>query len=299
MIKVLILGATGMLGHKLVQTMPEPFEVWATIRGKFDSIEKFGIFERDRIIEGVDAGNFVTIQAAIDSVRPDVVVNCIGIVKQQALGKDPIACITINALLPHLLATACQNVNARLIHISTDCVFDGEKGSYVEDDLTNATDLYGRSKAMGETTSPNALTIRTSIIGRELTTNLGLVDWFLGQRGGFANGFTQAIFSGFTTNELSRVIQRVILDHPNLSGLYQVSSSPIDKYTLLKLLNDAYDAHVEISPSDALKIDRSLVSIRFKSTTGYESPTWPQMIGEMAADKTPYENWKQPHDSCK
>ena len=145
---------------------------------------------------------------------------------------------------------------------------------------------------MGETAADNALTIRTSIIGRELATNLGLVDWFLTRRGSDANGFTHARFSGLTTNELSRVIQSVIVDYPLLSGIYQVSSDPIDKYSLLKLLNSAYEAEVEITPSESLKIDRTLDSSRFRALTGYESPTWPEMVREMAEDPTPYDFWK-------
>ena len=290
--KVLILGGTGMLGHKLYQSLKSPIEAFVTVRGDARSLARFGFYCPDQIVGGVEATDLASIRNAIETVRPDVVVNCVGIVKQQSLGNDPIACISINALLPHQLANLCSEYGARLIHISTDCVFDGAKGGYNESDLTNATDLYGRSKAMGETSAANAVTLRTSIIGRELTTELGLVDWFLSQRGKKVNGFTNAIFSGLTTQELSRVIQSVILDHQDLSGLYQVSVAPIDKHALLVLLNAAFNAGVEIAPSDEFKCDRSLDSTLFRSRTGYEPSTWESMVREMADDSNPYELWR-------
>jgi dTDP-4-dehydrorhamnose reductase len=290
--KVLILGGTGMLGHKLYQSLNGPIEAIVSIRGESQSLQRFDFYCPDQIIGGVEAFDLASVRMAIETVRPDAVVNCVGIVKQQTLGNDPIACIAINALLPHQLANLCAEYNVRLIHISTDCVFDGAKGRYNESDLTNATDLYGRSKAMGETTAPNAITLRTSIIGRELTTELGLVDWFLSQRGKTAKGFTNAIFSGLTTQELSRVIQSVLLDHQDLTGLYQVSVAPIDKHALLVLLNVMFDAGVEITPDDEFKIDRSLDSTLFRSLTGYQPSTWEAMIREMANDSNPYEFWR-------
>jgi dTDP-4-dehydrorhamnose reductase len=289
---MLILGGTGMLGHKLYQTVKDPIEAFVTVRGDVRSLSKFSFYCPDQVIGGIEATDLASIRKAIEQVKPDVVVNCVGIVKQQPLGDDPIACLTINSLLPHQLAGLCSEYNSRLIHISTDCVFDGKKGGYTENDLTNAEDLYGRSKALGETSAPNAITLRTSIIGRELSTDLGLVDWFLSQRNKAAKGFNHALFSGLTTQELSRVIQSVALNHKNLSGIHQVSTAPIDKHTLINLLNHAFEAGVTISPSDQLKIDRTLDSTSFRSLTGYKPTSWPEMVQEMAADQTPYELWR-------
>ncbi len=290
--KMLILGGTGMLGHKLYQTVKDPIDAWVTVRSNPQSLAKFSFFCPDRVIGGIEATDMASVRKAIEQVHPDVVVNCIGIVKQQPLGNDPFACLTINSLLPHQLAKLCAEYNARLIHVSTDCVFDGKKGSYKETDLTNADDLYGRSKALGETSATNAITIRTSIIGRELNSEFGLVDWFLTQRDGSAKGFTHALFSGLTTQELSRVIQDVALNHKDLSGIHQVSTAPIDKFTLINLLNDAFKTGVTITPSDELKIDRTLDSTNFRNRTGYEPTTWPEMIREIASDSTPYHLWR-------
>ena len=290
--KMLILGGTGMLGHKLYQMVKSPIDAWVTVRSDAPNLAKYSFYCPDRVIGGVEATDMVSVRKAIEKAQPDVVVNCIGIVKQQPLGNDPIACLTINALLPHQLAQLCTEYGARLVHISTDCVFDGKKGSYKETDITNAEDLYGRSKAMGETSAQNAITIRTSIIGRELGSEFGLVDWFLSQQGKSAKGFTNALFSGLTTQELSRVIQSLVLDHQDLSGIFQVSTAPIDKYTLLNLLNDTFETEVTITPSDELKIDRTLDSTNFRDRTGYEPTTWPEMIRELAADSTPYDLWR-------
>ena len=290
--KTLILGGTGMLGHKLYQSLSDPIDAWVTVRGEARSVSRYGFFCPDRVIGNIDATNLDSIRNIVATLKPQVVINCIGIVKQQPLGNDPVACISINALLPHQIAELCAEFGARLIHISTDCVFDGTRGAYTEQDTTNALDLYGRSKALGETSASNALTLRTSIIGRELSTQFGLVEWFLAQRGTTAKGFTHALFSGFTTHELSRVIQSVILEHPELNGIYQVSSDPIDKYSLLNLMNGSFGANVEIEPSDELRIDRTLDSTRFRTKTGYCPPSWSEMVEEMASDITPYDLWR-------
>ena len=281
-----------MLGHKLYQSIQSPLDAWVTVRGDARKVARYGLFCPDRVIGEVNANDLESVQRAIEIVQPEVVVNCIGIVKQQPLGNDPIACLTINALFPHRLANLCSVSDSRLIHISTDCVFDGAKGNYTEDDTTNAVDLYGRSKAMGETVAPNALTIRTSIIGRELGSSFGLVEWFLSQRGGNAKGFTEAKFSGLTTHHLSQVIQSVICDYQGLTGIYQVSSAPIDKLSLLELLNSAFKAEVEITPSGDVKIDRTLDCTRFQRETGYKLPNWTEMIGEMADSSMSYEFWR-------
>jgi dTDP-4-dehydrorhamnose reductase len=282
-----------MLGHKLYQTTGEPLDAWVTSRGEANSLAKYGFYCPDRVIGGVDANDPDSLRRALDKVQPDAVVNCIGLIKQHPLAKDPEACITTNALLPHQLAKLSAEYGARFVHVSTDCVFAGTKGKYTEADLTDAEDLYGRTKALGETAAPNAITLRTSIIGRELTGGFGLVEWFLSQRGNAVKGFTEAWFSGFTTHELSSVIREVLLQHPTLTGIYQVSSAPIDKCSLLRLLDAAYQAGTRIEPKDEFRIDRTLDSSAFRSATGYQPPAWPDMIREMAADSTPYDSWRK------
>jgi dTDP-4-dehydrorhamnose reductase len=291
--RILILGGGGMLGHKLVQTYRDRYDVYATVRTHYRAYAHYGIFDEARTLGGVDAFTFDTITRALAAVRPDVVINCIGIIKQLAAAQDPIISLTINSLLPHQLALLCQAAGVRLLHISTDCVFNGRDGSYTEDRPSNAEDLYGRTKFLGEVDAPGCLTLRTSIIGRELASQSGLVDWFLSNRGGGpVRGFRQAIYTGFTTLALAQIIADLLDHHPDLEGLYQVSSEPINKYDLLQLVNTAYAAGIEIAPDDQVRIDRSLDSSRFRAAVGFHPPAWPDMINAMAADPTPYDTWK-------
>jgi dTDP-4-dehydrorhamnose reductase len=203
--------------------------------------------------------------------------------------------LTINSLLPHRLAHLCQAANARLIQISTDCVFSGRKGMYVEADEADATDLYGRTKYLGEVKGDGCITIRTSMIGWELGTHYGLIEWFMSRCGATVNGYTNAIFSGFTTLALSEILVDVISDHPTLSGLYHVSSEPISKYDLLLRLKHAYHLDVEVEPHPDFHADRSLDSTRFRKASGFIPSTWDQMIEALVADPTPYDQWRDAH----
>ena len=229
---------------------------------------------------GIDAGDTVCLQHLLTLTTPDVVINCIGLIKQLPSAHDPISAIKINALLPHQLAQVCAARNARLIHISTDCVFSGSKGLYRESDTPDATDLYGRTKLMGEIDYGNALTLRTSIIGPELHSNSSLLDWFLSQTGS-VKGFTKAVFSGLPTVEMARVIADYVIPRPKLTGLYHVSSQPINKCALLSLIAQIYQKDIHIVPDDELVIDRSLNSDRFYEDTGYRAPQWDELITRM------------------
>ncbi|MGD9906500.1 MAG: dTDP-4-dehydrorhamnose reductase family protein [Vicinamibacterales bacterium] len=291
--RLLIVGGGGMLGHKLWQVAQARVETWATVRRITPALTDLGLAAPDRTIVDVDVRQPGSIDDALDRARPDAVVNCVGIVKQIAAAKDPVESITINSLYPHLLARACAARGVRLVHISTDCVFDGARGGYTETDLPNAGDLYGRSKALGEPNGPGALTVRTSIIGRELGGTSGLVEWFLSRRGGTADGYRRAIFSGFTTLALSDVLLDILERHPALTGLYHVSAAPIDKLALLHILNDAFAAGVTIAPKDDPAIDRSLDSTRFRAATGFVPPSWASMVAGLAADPTPYESLRR------
>jgi dTDP-4-dehydrorhamnose reductase len=235
---------------------------------------------QERVVCGVDIEDIDGLARVLLQVRPEVVVNCVGLVKQHALADDPAAAIQINALLPHRLAKLCQLANARLIHISTDCVFAGTRGKYRESDSPDAQDLYGRSKLLGEVDYPNAVTLRTSIIGHELASVQGLVGWFLAQSGPI-RGFTRAIFSGLPAVELSRVIRDYVLPRVELRGLYHVSAAPISKYELLCLVAQVYGKAIEIAPDDEPVIDRSLDSTRFRGLVGYDPPEWPDLVRNM------------------
>lgn len=279
--KILILGAYGMLGHKLFLMLSKRFDTFATCRSFHKKYSH--ILPKERLFPDVHADNFDSVIRAVQSVAPDVVINCIGIVKQLDAAKDPITAITINALFPHHLALICKNAGARLIHFSTDCVFNGVKGNYTEDDPSDANDLYGRTKFLGELSFPHCVTLRTSIIGHELNGRLGLIDWFLSQEGK-VRGFTKAIYTGFPTVEMARIIAEYVIPNEDLSGLYQVSSSPISKYELLRLVADQYNKRIEIEPYAEFSCDRSLDSSRFRATTGYRPPSWEELVTLMHDD---------------
>lgn len=293
--RILVLGGSGMLGHKLWQNFSRRFDTYVTFRQSASAYDRFNLFERERARGHVSALDFDAVTRAFASVRPDVVVNCIGIVKQDAAAKDPFMSISVNALFPHRLAQLCRAAGVRLIHISTDCVFSGRRGDYAERDTADADDLYGRTKLLGEVETEGCLTIRTSMIGRELAGAHGLVEWFLGQRGGRVRGFRRAVFSGFTTNALADIIGDIIVEQPQLSGVWNVAAQPINKFDLLSLVRSVYGLDIEIESDDTFICDRSLDSGRFREATGFTPPTWPEMIERMHKDLTPYEELRRVH----
>jgi dTDP-4-dehydrorhamnose reductase len=270
----------------------------ATVRETRPAAEALGLSKQVRIIGGVDAADLGSVELAVAGVQPDVVVNCIGIVKQSPQAQDPIASISVNALFPHQLARICRESGARLIHLSTDCVFSGRKGRYVEGDVSDAEDLYGRSKSLGEVSEPGGTTLRTSMIGRELQGANGLVEWFLSQKGKTVRGFRRSIFSGFTTTALSKIILDVVIPHPELTGVWHVAAEPISKYELLSTINDVYDLGVAVEADDSVVCDRSLDATRFAAGTGFVAPPWRAMIEEMYHDPTPYEQLRR-LDACR
>src|SRR5450759_3391109 len=231
--KILILGGSGMLGHRLWMNLRKDHEVWVTVRGEHNPFPCVPEFPEEFIRYRVDGLMFEEVTRALASIQPDLVINCIGLIKQMGhLAKDPLFSISLNSLLPHRISLICRAAKIRMIHISTDCVFSGKKGHYTEEDQSDAEDLYGRTKFLGEVYYPHCVTLRTSIIGMELKTRLGLIEWFLAQQGTI-KGFKRAIFTGFTTDELSHIIENYVIPNLDLHGLYQVSSNPISKYDLL------------------------------------------------------------------
>lgn len=280
--KILILGGSGMLGHQLWRSLEATHDVWVTLRGSVADYQRFGLFSVDRTFERVDAADYPRLESVMEQLRPDAVLNCIGIIKQLKESKSAVPTIMLNALLPHQLADWCARCNARLVHFSTDCVFSGRKGHYTESDQPDAEDLYGRTKLLGEVHSGSVVTLRTSIIGPELSTHLSLLDWFRSQRGTRARGFRRAIYSGLTTLEMARLVERILLNHTDLKGLWQVSSEPITKYDLLQKVNDRLGLGITLEPFDDLVCDRSLDSSRFRQATGYTPPSWDAMIDEIA-----------------
>lgn len=296
---VLVLGGDGMLGHKLVQSLGARFSLTGTFRRETGAWQTYPIYrEGTRLIGGVDVTNLDSVVRALGEARPDVVINAAGIIKQVAAAADPIPSITVNALFPHRLAALCAAAGARLVHISSDCVFSGDRGNYNETDLPDPVDLYGRSKLLGEVHRAGALTLRTSIIGRDFVRRAGLLEWFLGNRGGEVTGYADHVFSGFTTNALTRILGEIILHHPALSGLYHVAAPPISKAALLAQIRDVLGLDVRITAVNAGHCDRSLSPARFRAATGITLPDWETMIRELAADPTPYDAWRSAHGTA-
>ena len=275
--KVLVLGGDGMLGHELYRELRDHHETGVTLRQQRKE------FSEKYVFAGVEARGSTRIEEVIAQFRPAAVVNCIGIVKQRPESEEAITSIEVNALLPHRLAIACRAVGARLIQLSTDCVFSGDKGSYREEDHPDPVDVYGRSKLLGEVAGEGALTLRTSMIGLGLYRKTSLVDWFLAQKGK-AQGYRKAVFSGLTTRELSRVIRMVLEKHPQASGLFHLSAAPINKYDLLVKLRERLGKSIEIVPVDEPHIDRSLDSTRFRRVFSYKPPEWDAMLDELAGE---------------
>lgn len=277
--RVLILGGDGMLGHQLLTYLQPRHEVRVTLRQDAAAYNHYPLFTRENSCAGIDVRALDRLVEVSAEFRPDVVVNAVGIVKQRKDAKESVPSLEINALLPHRLSILCKAVGARLIHMSTDCVFSGSKGRYQETDLSDAEDLYGKTKFLGEVHGDNCVTLRTSIIGRELSRKSSLLEWFLAQRGTI-RGFTRAIYTGFTTLEMSRIIEMVI-QRPKASGLYQVASDPITKYDLLLLFREKLMHDVVIEPDASFSCDRSLDGSRFRAEFNYVPPTWPAMIDEL------------------
>jgi dTDP-4-dehydrorhamnose reductase len=279
-VRILILGGDGMLGHQLLKHLQACHEVKVTLRQDFGVYASIGIFNNKNTYTAIDIRCLARLVEVMADFRPEAVINAVGIVKQRADAKESIPSLEINALLPHRLAVLCKGIGARLIHLSTDCIFSGEKGNYLESDPSDAKDLYGKTKFLGEVHEANSLTLRTSIIGRELFRHTSLLDWFLAQTG-TVKGFTNAIYTGFTTFEMGRIIEKMLLEFPDASGVYQVSSDPINKYELLLLIREKLGLDIEIVPDDTFCCDRSLNSSRFRADFNYTPPSWPAMIEEL------------------
>ena len=273
-----------MLGHQLWRHFSARHETWVTLRRPVPELERLGLFSDKRVYSGIDVADFGALARVIRELKPDAVLNCVGIIKQLKAAKNAIQCLSINSLLPHRLAEVCEESGARLVLFSTDCVFSGKRGRYQENDFADAEDLYGRTKFLGEIAdAPHVITLRSSIIGREIGSAYSLVDWFLNQRAAHVTGYRGAIYTGFTTIEMARIVERVVGDQKQLHGLWQVASEAISKYDLLRLLRDSYGLSVEIDPADEPACDRSLIGTRFNEATGYLPPSWSAMVAELAA----------------
>jgi len=281
--KVLVIGASGMIGSMVLRVLSEKKEwhVTGTVRNG-DSKRFFLSHIGKRIVEDVDVEHPDALIKVLDATRPDVVINCAGLTKHKPAAEDPLVTIPINTLMPHRLAGLCKLSGVRLIHVSTDCVFSGDKGNYSEKDFADARDIYGKSKALGEVIYPNTVTLRTSTIGHEFETKYGLLEWFLSQEVR-CKGYNRVVFSGLPTVVFAEVLRDVVIPNPELSGLYHVAAQAINKFDLLKLIANVYGKQIDIESDDRLVIDRSLDATRFYNATGYVAPAWSELIERMHA----------------
>jgi len=280
--RILILGGDGMLGHQLLLSLRSTHDVCVTLHKQLADYEHIGLYSDQNAYAGIDVLFQDRLLEVMADYRPDVVINGVGLVKQRKESEVRLPSLEVNALFPHRLAVLCKVANARLIHLSTDCVFSGNKGGYVEEDISDATDLYGRTKFLGEVNHSHCLTLRTSIIGLELARKSSLIEWFLAQEGEVC-GYRRAIYSGLTTLEMARVIDYILCNHPSLSGVWHVASKPITKYDILRKMIALLDIkNVELLPDDSFVADRSLNADRFQRETGYSPPAWDSMLKELA-----------------
>lgn len=293
--KIIVLGGEGMLGHKMFQTLRSRFpDTACTVARdlKEPFFQNISLFRQGCVIDQVDAMELDAVRHVLRALRPDFVVNCIGIIKQREEAKTAVPSITLNSLLPHKLAEFARVWGGRVIHFSTDCVFSGKSGNYTEDSPSDAEDLYGRSKYLGEVVGDNALTLRTSMIGRELAHFRSLLEWFLSQKGKSIRGYKRVIYSGVTTNYLAELVGDLIADHPDLQGLHQVAGPPISKHDLLCRIREAYGIDVTILPDETEVSDRSMAGRKFQGATGYPLPEWSALVAQLAKDPTPYDSWR-------
>ena len=278
---LLILGVNGMLGHNLFRYFyyRNKFNTYGLLRDR-EKILKDKFLYLNENIQEIESEEIEKINEKLSKWNINVVINCIGIVKQSPNANYSEKSIKINSLFPHELNSLCSKLNIRLIHISTDCIFSGKKGFYDEEDYPDSLDLYGRTKFLGELSNSNAITLRTSFIGKELSTNYGLLNWFLSQEGKI-KGFSIAIYSGVPTCELGRIIENYVLPNKCLKGLYNVSADPINKFTLLNIFKEVYKKNIIILKDETYKIDRSLNSKKFRKATGYKPLEWFKAIEKM------------------
>lgn len=286
---ILVLGAAGMLGHMLVRTLSDSHCVIGTTSNAFGHSGKLiEILPKDRCVDLLDVRDFVTVEHTIRDWQPDVVVNCVGLIKHKMNDDRVLDAVLINGAFPHQLARLCDKLKTRLIHFSTDCVFNGAPGVKRLTDIPNATDMYGTTKRLGEVGYGTSLTLRTSFVGRQIVGAEELVEWVISQRSGQIVAFKNAIYSGLTTRALSEVVRQIIEQHSTLIGLYQVASAPISKFDLISHLNDKLQLDITITPDTEFKCDRTLDGSEFGRVTGIQVPSWDDMLSEFCGDQAFY-----------
>ena len=287
--KIIILGASGLIGHTLFQKLSERFDcVYGILHSSKEKYKKFGIFENDKVIDKIDVLTFNELEKIFQTVDPDVVLNCVGVTKRKDEIKDIEKVLLVNAVFPHKLANWAKKNKKRVIHFSTDCVFNGKEGNYTEESVTTGEDIYGKSKALGEIKYKHTLTIRSSFIGQELSGKTELLEWFLSQSKS-VKGFRKSLYSGVSTIFMSKIVCDIIEFFPNLSGLYQLATQvPISKYELICIANDYFNKNIEIIPEDLFETKPTLVGDKLQEIMKFDVPSWNEMMEELSINKEFY-----------
>ena len=277
--RILILGGNGMIGHKMYKVLSNyHYDTWVTIKKNYQDLNCNYLFKKEKVIDNFNLCDFNKLNNVLDNINPDVIINAAGITIRRGIDFDISKSIIMNAALPHFLNQWVIKYQKRLIHFSTDCVFSGKDGYYSEISIPDSIDIYGRTKTLGEINSHNSLTIRSSMIGRELENKTELFEWFLSQKNNKIKGFTNVIYSGITTNRMAQFILDIINLFPNMHGLFNVSSFSISKYELLKIFNNKFENNVIIEPDESYHSNKSLDSSKFYDYTGFKKPNWEELI---------------------
>ena len=290
--RILILGGNGMIGHKMYQTISKIHkDTWITLRKSLSNYSYSDIYNPEKVIDNIDLINFQIISKQLNKINPDIIINACGITIRRGIETLKSNSIILNSALPHFLNEWVTSNNKRLIHFSTDCVFTGAKGDYLDNDNKDAYDLYGSTKSMGEVIdSKYAITLRGSMIGSELENKTELFEWFLKQKNKEIKGFNKVIYSGITTTKMAEIVLKLIDQYPNLSGVYNISSKPISKFELLKLWNDFFDINANIEIDKSYTSNKNLISDNFFRTISMEQPDWVELSSQLKIDNLLYNN---------
>lgn len=289
--RLLILGVSGLIGHNLYQELSSDFEVFGTLHRSKNQYRNIAMFSGNNVVENVDVSKFEMLKGLLNAINPEVIINCVGITKRKIDNNSPSEPIYVNALFPHLLSSWANENNKRIIHFSTDCVFDGKIGNYNEDSITTAEDLYGRTKALGEINYKHTLTIRSSFIGLELFDRTELLDWFLAQEGKQIKGFKNTFYSGVSTKFMAKLVKDIIQKFPDLSGIYHLApEKPVSKFELLSIAKEVFKVNVDIVP-DVLHVHTpTLDATKLRNKINFIVPSWNEMLNELALNKDLYLN---------
>tara|TARA_B100001109_G_C18862091_1_gene474594 strand:- start:2012 stop:2881 length:870 start_codon:yes stop_codon:yes gene_type:complete len=278
--KILILGADGMIGHKIAQSLNNDFELILSSR-KNISPSSIGIKDGNMLLHDLTNNS---IDSFLNKTFPDLIINCAGITTRRGIEDNIQNTIFLNSHLPHKLDNWANLNSKKLIHFSTDCVFSGNRGDYLDNDFADAEDIYGKTKAAGEVNTPNTLTLRCSMIGRELYNFTELFEWLVENKNKNIDGYSKVLYSGITTVRMGKIISKIIKQNFNLTGIYNISSIPISKFQLLHKLSNAFDLNVDITENKNIKSNKVLISKKFTEITGIKTPDWDDLITEFVED---------------